>query len=597
MTLIIGSGSYSTPIRRLRVDFTARVSPHLMPVSLTRRQALKGGAVLALWGALTAPRRALAREAGVAGTVDVTVPVPARMFSRRTGSGFATPPLRAGRRLDLIGLRWSSPGDPRLELRVRRRGRWGSWIPLPEATDHRPDAGTREAARGAPRPGPAGASEAVAVGGARVFQLRAARPVHGLLAHGVAVSRPLAASAARRPARAQPAAPAVIARSQWGAQAPRSAPDYGEVQLAFVHHTVTANDYSIDESASIVRGVQHYHRNVLGWNDIGYNLLVDRYGQVFEGRAGGIDQAVMGAQAQGYNSTSTGIAVIGTHTSQAITTAAFEALASVLAWKLSLHALPAEGEVTVISTGGPLNRYPAGTPVQLFRISGHRDGDETECPGGALYGRLPALRVRAAHLAGQFPTTGLLLSVSPRRVGYLQPATVSGTLLLPDGSPRAGVAVDVQARSASGWSSVASAVTDPAGAWSTTLALPYSRSLRAVTAAPVTPIRSGTIRLEVRSAVTPRIRPVRLRLGRGTLVSGRVEPVKRRQRLVATIERRLTGGRYVRVARLPVTARSGRFRLALRPPRPGLYRVRLSVPGDRLNVPTRSGFVFARVRG
>jgi hypothetical protein len=389
----------------------------------------------------------------------------------------------------------------------------------------------------------------------------------------------------------------VITRVQWGAQAPRSTPDYGEVQLAFVHHTVTANDYSIEESASIVRGVQHYHRNVLGWNDIGYNLLVDRYGQIFEGRAGGIDQAVIGAQAQGYNSASTGIAVIGTHTSEAITSAAFEALASVLAWKLVVHALPTDGQVTVISTGGPVNRYPAGTPVSLRRISGHRDGDATECPGGALYGQLPALRARAGQLGGQFAqATGLALSVTPRRVGYLEPTTVSGTILHPDGRPAAGVAVDVQARSASGWSSVATGVTDPAGAWSTSLALPYTRSIRALAAPSGAPVTSATARLEVRSAVAPRIRPVRMRLGRRTVVSGRVEPAKRRQRLVATIERRLRGGDYVRVARLPMTARSGRFRLLLRPSRPGLYRVRLSVPGDRLNVRTRSDFAFARVR-
>ena len=84
------------------------------------------------------------------------------------------------------------------------------------------------------------------------------------------------------------------------------------MQLAFVHHTVSANDYGPEDSAGIVLGIAKYHRDTNGWNDIGYNFLVDKYGQIFEGRAGGIDQAVIGAQAQGYNSHSTGIANLGT---------------------------------------------------------------------------------------------------------------------------------------------------------------------------------------------------------------------------------------------------------------------------------------------
>ena len=147
---------------------------------------------------------------------------------------------------------------------------------------------------------------------------------------------------APRRRRRQPRAPPVIPRAQWGADQcpPRAAPVYGEVQVGVVHHTVNANTYSPQDSAAIVLSICRYHRNRNGWRDIGYNFLVDRYGQIFEGRAGGVDEPVIGAQAQGYNGVSTGVANIGTFPRRRRPPPGCRPPPSCSAWKLSLHGSP-----------------------------------------------------------------------------------------------------------------------------------------------------------------------------------------------------------------------------------------------------------------
>ena len=112
---------------------------------------------------------------------------------------------------------------------------------------------------------------------------------------------------------AGPGQPPIVARRAWaqGGAHPKVAPEYGNVQLAFVHHTENPDGYSAAEVPSMLRSIYEFHRYGRGWNDIGYNFVIDRFGRIFEARAGGIDEPVVGAQAGGYNAYSTGIAILG----------------------------------------------------------------------------------------------------------------------------------------------------------------------------------------------------------------------------------------------------------------------------------------------
>ena len=179
-------------------------------------------------------------------------------------------------------------------------------------------------------------------------------------------------------------------------------PVYATIKLAFVHHTVNPNGYSAAAVPSLLLGIFQYHRYVRGYWDIAYNFLVDLYGRVWEGRAGGIDSPVLGAHAGGYNAESTGVAVLGDFMNVVPSPNAIQALERLLAWKMSLHGRPTHGAVTVVVDPGDAFYTPfaPGSHVSLPRIAGHRDGDQTDCPGNAFYARLPSIRPRVDALAG-----------------------------------------------------------------------------------------------------------------------------------------------------------------------------------------------------
>ncbi len=267
--------------------------------------------------------------------------------------------------------------------------------------------------------------------------------------------------------------PAIVAREAWalGRCRPRVAPEYGSVEVAFVHHTENPNGYLPAEVPGMLRAIFAFHRDGRRWNDIGYNFVVDRFGRIFEARAGGIDEPVVGAQAGGYNYRSTGIGVLGEYGAQQISPLARMALARLLAWKLSLHGVPTTGHavVKVNRAGAGYSRFPAGADVSLPRIAGHRDADSTTCPGDALYGELAVVRATAGHLAGR-PARATIFVRSDEATGA--PQTLVGGLVFLDGAPIAGAPILVQRRSVKRRGelvrerTIGQAVTDADGKWS-----------------------------------------------------------------------------------------------------------------------------------
>jgi len=196
--------------------------------------------------------------------------------------------------------------------------------------------------------------------------------------------------------------PRIVTRRGWGANEKLREQWFGytsKVKAAFVHHTASGNGYRCAQAPSVIRGIYRYHVVSMGWRDIGYNFLVDKCGNIYEGRAGGVAKPVMGAHTLGFNTNSMGIAVLGSYGATKPSAASLTAIARLTAWKLGLHGANPRGKTYLKSGGG--NLYRKGKNVRLNVISGHRDGFATECPGRKLYGKLGTVRKAAARYQGR----------------------------------------------------------------------------------------------------------------------------------------------------------------------------------------------------
>nr|WP_231699242.1 N-acetylmuramoyl-L-alanine amidase [Corynebacterium lujinxingii] len=191
--------------------------------------------------------------------------------------------------------------------------------------------------------------------------------------------------------------PKVITRAQWGAGR-SSSPYYAEpTTAATVHHTAGSNDYSEAQAPGIVRGIWNYHAQTMGWGDIGYHALVDKYGNIYEGHAGGMDRGPQGAHVGSFNQNTWGVSMLGNYQEAQPTTEALRAMGEIIGWKAAVAGFDPMGSSYHYAEGNFRDsKYSAGQGALFNNINAHRDFHYNTCPGDNLYSKLPAIRATAA---------------------------------------------------------------------------------------------------------------------------------------------------------------------------------------------------------
>lgn len=154
-----------------------------------------------------------------------------------------------------------------------------------------------------------------------------------------------------------------IHRAAWNAAPPRSRPVVllaSRVDTIVYHYTAANTDEQADhkQCAARVLGIQRFHQQTRGWNDIAYNYLVCKHGWIFEGRGIEAKSAATGAD----NDHTLAVCFLGDDTAgrDDITNAGRAALVEITRW---------------IRQRRPAARY----------LKGHRDFMATTCPGDELY--------------------------------------------------------------------------------------------------------------------------------------------------------------------------------------------------------------------
>ena len=342
--------------------------------------------------------------AGVAPTAPTSAPVVA---DEPDGTGrVLTPPVGTSD-VQTIGVTWPEGTDGAAlapQVRVLTQGSWSGWRSM-SVSDNAPDGGTADAAHQT-RAG----TDSLWIGDADAVQVSfaptAAVPdVQLALVGSAQTSLGSGGSGGNRPGttvRDQAPVPSVYSRAAWGARPAVCTPGVADtIKAAVVHHTADSNSYStVAEAMQQIRNDQAFHIDVRGWCDIGYNFLVDKWGNIYEGRAHSGDEPVIGVHAGGFNTATVGIAMLGDFSALTPSAATQESVAEVIAWRLGAYQRDPSSTIGYTTLGGETSRYAPGTWLALPTVIGHRDVDVTACPGDGGYSTIGWLRARAKQLIG-----------------------------------------------------------------------------------------------------------------------------------------------------------------------------------------------------
>jgi len=216
--------------------------------------------------------------------------------------------------------------------------------------------------------------------------------------------------------------PTVLSRAQWGADESKRTwrPAAITPKAVAIHHTASSNNYTREQAPAQLRSIYLYQAVSLGWGDIGYSFLVDKYGTAYEGQYGSLQQIHVGGHTSGYNGQVLAISALGNYETAAAPQAMVDKIEALAAWQMAKYKIDPAGSVSLTNVGGRSNVIaPVGATTVLPTIFGHYSTSYTACPGANLIKQLPqirkdtAARMAAAASSGSTTSTAGTYTVRP----------------------------------------------------------------------------------------------------------------------------------------------------------------------------------------